>query len=256
MKMQQGVYVPAVAPDTPVVLKHEPTRQGVIAGAAANFLGGIGAGAVVVTLWCMLWGILYQWGTVTQPWPDPVQLLIGAGLVTLFVFGALSFARNALDELLETMDWNATLARLDAANTRADDCEDDCTELRRLLAIAENRADVAELHLAQGKPDKYTPATVALGPEWNDAKALILRKFSGQSWARDSLVVPSDPNSWKQQQWIDAMSVLTRAGIAIKPGKAWRLWDERATLDDTMAVLDEQREAAMQQLERNNPVRG
>lgn len=253
---QSAAYVPAVQPEAPVVQRTVKTVGHVMADLVENIFAGIGAGIAICAVAYLAWGALYNLTWVGAAWPDPVTVWFVALLIAAIVAGGLCAMRFGADEFIERMDWNATLRTLAELQAECEDAQDDAREQRRLRLVAENRADVAEFHLTQRKPQNFTPAAVTLGSEWDGARELIVRKFDGRGWARDSLVVPSDPDGWKQKEWQDAMDVLARCGVVVKVKNAWTLWDKAATIEDALSVYDEQKQAAIRSLERSGRVGG
>lgn len=223
--------------------KPVPTREGISAQVQGNAAGGIGAMAIVVAGWLIVWGILHAVGLLAPAWPNPVQVIVGAAIAGLLTFGVLSFVRNSLDEAFDVNDRLRMQTYI--------------TELEQGISLRNERikALIAELEsanlTASVAPIKATTTFVApeqrLGPEWKDAQELVVRRWNGQSWGRDAL----RSAGWTDKRWDTAMEVVYRAGVAVK-GKGSKggyvPWDTKATLPQALAYINRHREMTLDAL--------
>lgn len=245
MKQMQSSYVSAVAPgNVQTEQRPKPTHEGISAQVSGNMAGGIGAFAIVVALWLIVWGILHAVGIVAEAWPNPAQVLVSAAIAGLLTFGALMFVRNSLDEALDTatrINLEQYISELESGIVARDKR---ISDLKVELNIAQAQASVASLRTASR--DTYVPPVVKLGPEWDDARTLIERRWSGQSWARDIM-----RKELGDKRWSAAMQCLHRAGVATRKNSdsPWEPWDKSARIDEALYYLDKQREHTLSILE-------
>lgn len=239
MKLRQSAtsYVPAVAPVTAQEPKPEPTQAGVSAQVAGNAAGGIGMVAIVVACWLIAWGALHGAGVVTEAWPDPLRVTISATVAGMLTFGVLMFVRNSLDEIFDTNDRLSMTKYIEELETAVTMRDQTIVEERRLRKIAESQAAVFTARAGQRTARRIDPEPT-LGKEWEDAQQLILRHYNGTKWGRDALV----SSGWTPAQWDAAMTVLSRAGVAVKSGRAWVPWDKNATVTQALAAFQAQRQ--------------
>ena len=207
----QASFVSAQPPPTVLVDDRAQviTMHSVRAEWAQNCGGGIGAGILVACAWLILHGALYAIGMTVTPWPDAAQVAIAATIVGAIVFGVLMLVRSALDEVVESLDWQRAMSDLEAADA-------EIAELRTLLTAAEKRADIAENQARVQAANQANHKYVAPAPEraqvWRDCEWLIQRRFDAGTWSRSNVTKLSGVG-WTQGQWKATMDKLTLAGL-------------------------------------------
>ena len=209
-----------VAPQAPPAVLVDDRRQTVTTHSVRaewlqNAGGGLGAGILVECAWLSVHGALYAIGIAATPWPDAAQVTIAATIVGAVVFGVLMLVRSALDEVVESLDWQRTMADLEAA-------DEEIGLLRTQLEEAERRAKVAELSASVQAANQVARGNRRVEPVperaemWRNCEKMIHIKFSTGNWSRDRMM----QSGCTKQDWETTMTALQRAGLAVKNGRA------------------------------------
>lgn len=228
-------YVPAIVPEP--AQRQLMTQRQVTAQWSQNFGGGVGAATLVVAGWITVHGAAYGIGWTPAPWPDWGRVAIGAGVVGMVVFGGLMFLRSSIDEIMAASDWQRINADLDAAIA-------DVEVLKAALAAERHRATVAELARDTFAMRANRAPAVAVTPQpedsqmWEDARALITRRWNGLKWGRDTMT----DTGWTPTRWAEAMELLKVAQIAVASGRAMVPFDSTVPVQVPLAMLAEWRQ--------------
>lgn len=220
--------------------KRAVTHRQVTASWLENAGAGLGAAALLISGWIAVHGAGHAIGWIVPPWPDWLQVGIGAGVTALAVWGALTFSRSAIDELVTSGDWHRMQQDLDAASAIIETLKAELKAERKRASVAELQRDTLTARMTQRRDIQRVAVTPQpeLGPAWADARHLIERRWRGLKWGKDALT-GRDGAGWTPTRWMEAMELLKRSGVAVRGGVggAYVPWDENADVQVALATF-------------------